>query len=44
MGGKLNESANSLIWCRVAGESEEWLLRRTNGSRQEAALEDLLNL
>lgn len=30
MGGKLNESANSLIWCRVAGESGEKLLWKIN--------------
>lgn len=36
MGGKLNESAHSLIWCRVAGESGEKLPRRSNERRQEA--------
>lgn len=36
---KLNESANSHIWCRVAGESaEEQLLWKRSKSRQDVVV------
>lgn len=38
MGGKINESANSLIWCRVAGESGERLIWKRNEKGKDAAL------